>query len=1531
MFASLKAPPGAYARFTTYLLALLLALGSTLMLPVTAHANGEAPAAGSPIVFTDISFQNDEFASGTTQRLDVAWEIDGEAQNPVTVKLAMPEGLNASNDRFSMAGPDGEAAGECLIENNTITCTADADFIENNPYDVSGSFFIRVSSSFTNTETIEHTFDFGEFQNEVTLHRNVNWCDDYCEYGSQGAGKYGWYDNIRDQIVWTVNLPAGEQGMTVGDDVTVTDVMDPDDYSLVKTSTYPRVLEARTISYNSWGRESLDYRTMAADRVEWSNDDLTVDFTTAEGRGSDYKAGDCTTNQGEDVDCTRGTDGAFYQVQWLVDVNTPGDLKSNGDRVFYNSAEYTIAGEKRTIEKSTTTRTSGGGNVVGRNFGKFQLTKELTGDTTLNPEFQVDYTYQEDGQDAQERTATFRAGDSFFSPEIWRGTTVTVNEVKPTDPDNVTWDDPVFVDADGNEVTELTFSAENGNLGKVTQLTLKNRAVLDKGSFSAKKLIENPNSITLPADHEYTLAYSYPADTEKGFAAGSGELKMPANGDVVTSGDLPIGAVLSLSETGVPNIPGATWDAPQFSPDTVTIGEHANVTVDVTNRITQDFGQFQVMKSTSGDGQELIPEGTEFTVSYSYEGINGFSGGSGDLTVAAGEVSDVSPKIPSGAKVTLEEMTPVDPEGGSWGEPQFSQTEFTVTKDQVVTIDLDNPIAWNNGDFSVQKVVEGDASHLVDEAVAFTVGYSYVLPEALGAENGTGEGTLTVLNDGEAVTSEPLPYDTQVTLSEVQPGPIAAATWTGSAFDHSTFTIGDETTFGVTLTNTIELDLGGFSVDKLVSGTGDHLVADDAQFTVKYSYPEGPNFEAGEGEVVVTPGGDPAVVTDLPAGAQVTLEEVAPENPEGGTWTDVSWTEGNVLTIGKDETTAVVLENAIELNTGNFSVAKELDGAGSGLLPDDASFVVHYEYEAGDGFEAGEGQFEVSADGTPVTSGQLPYGAEVHLTEAEPINIEGATWEGYEFSPSTITIGDGTTAEVLLTNTFGLNEGYFSVTKSVEGSGSGLVPSDTEFTVEYSYPAGNGFEAGSGSLVVKADGETVKSDPLPYGAEVTLAEVEPVQIEGGTWVDFVFSTDTLTIGDGTTVAVELTNTNDLNSGHFSVVKALAGSGAGLVDSDTDFTVEYSYPAGNGFEAGSGELTVKADGTVATSDPLPYGAEVTLSEVAPEPLEGGEWVSHEFSPETVTIGDGETAEVTLTNTVGLNDGFFSVTKSVEGSGSGLVPADTEFTVEYSYPAGSGFEAGSGELTVRADGETVKSDPLPYGAEVTLAEVEPVEIEGGTWVDFAFSTDTLTIGDGTTVDVLLTNVNELGAGHFSVVKALDGTGAELVNPTTEFTVEYSYSEGNGFEAGSGELIVRADGMVTTSSALPYGAELKLTEAAPTSVEGGEWTGHEFSTDSVTIGESTTVEVTLTNTIDADEVPEVPAEPGDEGEPGEPGDDSTPGEPGDEGTPGNPGGEGTPDGGDPLPRTGMSPWGALGAGLALIALGAGVYLYTVRRHRA
>ena len=446
--------------------------------------------------------------------------------------------------------------------------------------------------------------------------------------------------------------------------------------------------------------------------------------------------------------------------------------------------------------------------------------------------------------------------------------------------------------------------------------------MLDRGTFQAQKKIENPDGIVLDAGLEYTLAYSYPADEEKGFPAGSGTLTLPANGDAVESDELPVGAELTLEEINLPEVPGATWDTPVLSQDTVTIGEDDVVTVDVTNALTQDLGNFQVTKSTSGDGQELIPEGTEFTVTYSYEGINGFEGGSGELTVKAGETSDLSKDIPAGATVTLEELAPVDPEGGTWGTPEFSETTFTIQKDQVISIDLDNPISWNDGDFSVVKVVEGDAAHFVGDDVAFTVDYDYVLPEGLAADPSTGSGTLTVLNNGEAVTADPLPYGTEVTLSEVEPGPITGATWTGSEFSDSTFTIGDGTTVDVVLTNTNELNAGHFSVVKVVGGSGKDLVDGSTEFVVEYSYPAGNGFEAGSGELTVKADGTAVTSDALPYGAELTLTEQAPAAVEGGTWTGHEFSTDSV-TIGDGTTVEVTLTNTIDADEPADAGAEE--------------------------------------------------------------------------------------------------------------------------------------------------------------------------------------------------------------------------------------------------------------------------------------------------------------------------------------------------------------------------------------------------------------------------------------------------------------------------------------------------------------------------------------------------------------------------------------------------------------------------------
>lgn len=206
---------------------------------------------------------------------------------------------------------------------------------------------------------------------------------------------------------------------------------------------------------------------------------------------------------------------------------------------------------------------------------------------------------------------------------------------------------------------------------------------------------------------------------------------------------------------------------------------------------------------------------------------------------------------------------------------------------------------------------------------------------------------------------------------------------------------------------------------------------------------------------------------------------------------------------------------------------------------------------------------------------------------------------------------------------------------------------------------------------------------------------------------------------------------------FEVVKHVTGTGSGAVPTDTPFVVEYEYPAGIAFPAGSGELTVFADGVAVPSDPIPVGAVVTLVEQPAEPVPGTEWVSSTFVPTTVTVGEGEPVRVTLTNEIDLLLGTFEITKVITGTGAGLVPDDTVFTVAYSYPAGPGYEAGGGTIEVSADGTTAVSDPIPAGAVVTLREDTPAEIAGMTWTDAALSTNVVEIVAGESVAVTLTN--------------------------------------------------------------------------------------------------------------------------------------------------------------------------------------------------
>lgn len=322
------------------------------------------------------------------------------------------------------------------------------------------------------------------------------------------------------------------------------------------------------------------------------------------------------------------------------------------------------------------------------------------------------------------------------------------------------------------------------------------------------------------------------------------------------------------------------------------------------------------------------------------------------------------------------------------------------------------------------------------------------------------------------------------------------------------------------------------------------------------------------------------------------------------------------------------------------------------MLAKDAGFTVLYSYPAGTGFEAGQGEIRVSADGTPSAIENLPYGATVTLSEAASDEVAGATWTGIRFAEGDtdgetleVTIGNTDAHEVTLTNTLTRDVGAFSIAKTVTGSGAGLVPAGQAFDFGYSYPAGDTFEAGSGTVSVPAGGTPVEVTDIPVGAVVTLTEEQPAVV-GGTWAAPVFTeSNEIVIEQDQTIAVAVVNEISLNAGQFQVTKEITGSGATLVPADAEFLVDFSYPANEtiGFAAGSGTLTVLADGTAVASEELPFGAEVTLSEQQPAAVTGATWDSATFTvagdaeqqpgtTATLTIGDQTTAQLTLVNTI-----------------------------------------------------------------------------------------------------------------------------------------------------------------------------------------------------------------------------------------------------------------------------------------------------------
>lgn len=195
-------------------------------------------------------------------------------------------------------------------------------------------------------------------------------------------------------------------------------------------------------------------------------------------------------------------------------------------------------------------------------------------------------------------------------------------------------------------------------------------------------------------------------------------------------------------------------------------------------------------------------------------------------------------------------------------------------------------------------------------------------------------------------------------------------------------------------------------------------------------------------------------------------------------------------------------------------------------------------------------------------------------------------------------------------------------------------------------------------------------------------------------------------------------------GTFTIAKHLRGDDANL--DDLTFRGAYSV-AIPGSTPVTGDFAVQA-GETWTSPAFPVGSIVELSESLAGLPGNLDWAAPDFSSKTFAIEAGNAVDVSLNNTATLRRQPFSAVKTVSGPSAATtrVPADTVYVIEYSYPAGPGFAAGSGELTLTA-GESVSAPALPVGADVTIRERAPKPIEGISWGAPQISPERFTVGD------------------------------------------------------------------------------------------------------------------------------------------------------------------------------------------------------------
>ncbi|WP_180342450.1 DUF5979 domain-containing protein, partial [Actinomyces wuliandei] len=816
----------------------------------------------------------------------------------------------------------------------------------------------------------------------------------------------------------------------------------------------------------------------------------------------------------------------------------------------------------------------------------------------------------------------------------------------------------------------------------------------------------------------------------------------------------------------------------------------------LTVNMRAGYGTFSLDKYVTGPASDQVPAGSTFTVNLAYELPNGATqdsypgwtapgtlndartGGTASFEVTMGRKNvfvgpDPSVTFPAGTVVTLTEAAPsiALPEGYSWGEGLFvvggvPTTTLTIADQQVLGAELTNQVRAEPSTFEVVKTASGAPGA---EGRDYTFTYT--------CSDGT-EGALTAKGDGQPVrATDSFEVGTTCTIAESTEGAeVSGYDLEAPLSQRVRVTAGTTVVAQASFTNTYTARTGTFTIAKTVAGDGDFS---GDTFAFDYTCSEGTtgSLEApGTGEAVSGP--------ELPGGTTCEISEDAQSAAREGYSVD-SELSASTVTISQDAPVAVSATNTYSQDTGTFSVAKSV--AGDGDFSGD-TFAFDYTCSTGE-----SGTLQVPADGTAVTSPELPAGAQCEVSEQEG----SAARQGYSvdtgLSATQVTVVAGEDTAVSATNTYSQDTGTFSVAKQVAGDGD-FGGGSYSVTYQCTLPDGT---TQTDTLSVTG-GATVNGPSLPVGTQCTVSEEDASQagyalatsttVEGQTGSSFAIAKDA-------TTAVVLTNTYTQLTGGFQVAKTVEGDAS--AKAPQEFVFDYTCTTEDGSNP-SGEVRVKAGESAQVGVPVgecvvtERAADVDGADRSTTVTVDGSAVEGEQA--TVTVSEGSGVAVEVTNTYTAHRGTFSVAKKAEGA----EVSDTEFSFSYTCTDGS-----QGMLSAKADGQAVEAEQtFPVGTECTVTENEgAAQVEG---YDLAASgeQEVAVTAKGEVVATTFTNTYTAHTGTFSLTKVATGADDEIADK--KFSFSYTCTDGS-----EGTLSVKAGETVSPDKQLPLGTTCTLVE--------------------------------------------------------------------------------------------------------------------------